>query len=754
MNRLFRLVSIPAARLAAFAVTFILVVPALRCLAGDDWQVPEARIRYRLELSVPPRYPSAGYFVHLPDGGILGGKAPSTIVMTEEGETVPSFLLWNNSASGFDIVFAVPVTPAEQVYVYMRPDRAPKIWNPDSGLTPGQILCVKPGSDSLADAYKLGKFGQIEPEVHSLNNLGMDRAPLSIGGNETGRRHPASFYLLSHLYADRAGKYWIGVGNLAGSTEVFVGGSKISPRESSPKFGIRGETIELKQGMHRVEIFQTAPAPRPDNPKDDTNGLVYLAWKAPDLEADVIGYADIAESGSGKVAAVEARDGAPVACIRAVPGLTYWFEGEEPLIIYELQAEKTGGEGDTTFIWEFPGGAKLPGEQIAWLLPGLRETPVKLTVKNAKGTSETVLSIFGYSTVGTSLEKPEDRKAFRNVLGRMLEVSPSSAAVSAWTSAYWNNLVRTAEWEDDSAMLSRIFDQHAEAARKKLGAAQIDALQDLFLDQMQRDNPGKAAEWTRKFLTGATDFSRRQELQIREAELLMFYLGDQKTAEKNLMPLAGVSSETGDRAKVRLGDLAFLGGDLNKATTYYATVQTRARSRRNLTPAPASGSPNPLRKGEAKKSNAPEQSQSPLSLADRALARRAGALQEVSLSENVRSLTEGGFLLEARQALRAWETEFPLSKISGDFVIREAALSMKARDWKRAHSMLEAYCREIDASSFLPEAARMLITCAREQKEPPASIHEVLKKVKTRLEYHPVAAELEEYLSGGAALPP
>ena len=105
-------------------------------------------------------------------------------------------------------------------------------------------------------------------------------------------------------------------------------------------------------------------------------------------------------------------------------------------------------------------------------------------------------------------------------------------------------------------------------------------------------------------------------------------------------------------------------------------------------------------------------------------------------------------MLEAKQALQTWEREFPLSKISGDFIIRESALYMKWGDWKRAQPMLEAYCREIDASSFLPEAAAMLITCVKQLKEPPESIREIILKVKGRLLYHPVAKQLDAFLSG------
>ena len=119
----------------------------------------------------------------------------------------------------------------------------------------------------------------------------------------------------------------------------------------------------------------------------------------------------------------------------------------------------------------------------------------------------------------------------------------------------------------------------------------------------------------------------------------------------------------------------------------------------------------------------------------------------MSNSENVEKLIEGGFLLEARQALRAWEREFPLSKISGDLILIESKYHMKLRDWRRARVMLEAYCREVDASSFLPDAVRMLVTCVKEMKAPRHEVRDVVERVRKRLEYHPVAKELEEFLA-------
>jgi hypothetical protein len=41
----------------------------------------------------------------------------------------------------------------------------------------------------------------------------------------------------------------------------------------------------------------------------------------------------------------------------------------------------------------------------------------------------------------------------------------------------------------------------------------------------------------------------------------------------------------------------------------------------------------------------------------------------------------------------------------------------------------------------------MLITCVTSAKEPPASIREIIEKVKGRLKYHPVAAQLDQFLT-------
>ncbi|MEI6072308.1 MAG: hypothetical protein WCS31_10985 [Verrucomicrobiae bacterium] len=752
---------LPTARVWAWAVVCFFVASS-GLWAASEWQVPESSIRYKLELAGKPTHPSAGYFVHLPDGGILPGSTVTTVVMTEEGKVIPGWLLWQNADTGFSMVFADPGSPVRAVYVYVLSGRVAQLWKPESGLTPSAILCASPGHDSLPAAQALAKLGRVEPSVHSTNHAGISKAPFSIGGDLTGRPRPGSFYFLTYLEADKAGSYWFAPMIIDGQCEIFLDGTKLNPKEHSKKWGGTGASVELTKGLHRVEVFQTAGGTGNYSDNKKSGGLMFLTWRPPDEDPDrnkgtesrVINRSEIVRSGDCKLTAVESRNGAPVAVATATPGLCYWFENEDPLIVYDLSALTAGQPDDATYTWTFPKEGEFAGADVQWLFPGLRENSAKLTVKSGKGTSTCVVPFFGFSTQMTNLEEADQREAFRNVLTTMLKAYPRSPdPVANWSSTWWNNILRTVEGREGYTLLLQLFTSHLDAARKKLSPGQLFALQDVLLDQTQRQNPGEALQWIQKFQPDASSVSRRSELKLREGEIQMYDFDDRKKAEKTFAELGG-PGESSERAKVRLGDLAFLEGDLNKATAFYADVQRRARARRNAAPSLAGSlvadqlvQGGPAQPAQPDWRSSQPASQNPLKTGG-GPEQKHGALQEVSLSENVRTLIADNFLLEARQALLAWEIEFPLSKISGDYILRESAFHMKMGDWKRARPMLEAYCRQIDASGFLPAAASMLIACVDGAKETPSpALIETLGKVKDRLKYHPVAADLDRFLS-------
>jgi len=727
--------------LAWLCFCFSVTAPCIQ--AADAWHVEDSLYRYKLELADNPTHPSAGYFVHLPVADILRSAIPATVVTTVDGKVIPSYLLWHNAESGFSMVFAAPDSQAKAVYVYVQTNHIPQLWSPASGLTPSAILCTQPYNESLVAAQTLGNLGHVESCVSAINHEGVRRAPFSIGGDLSGRPRPGVFYLLSYVEAAEAGDYWIAPFVFDGQCKILIDGVKLDPREHSQKWGGTGASVNLTKGLHRVEVFQTAGGTGPYADQKHDQGLMYLTWRPPseklkikNAESRALDKSEIVHSGACELTSVEAKNGAPVAMALATPSACYWFENEEPLILYKLSAVTTGQPADTTYTWTISKGSVAEGDKVEWLFPGFCENNVTLTVKSGRGASTCVVPFFSYSTKKTSLDKSENRATYRKVLSAMLKGYPHSPdPVADWSSAWWNNLMRTADGGVDEPILVQLFTDHLDSL-KKINPAQLSVLQDLMLDLTQRQNPNETLQWLRKFQSSEPSIARKNELIQREGELQLFYFGDYKQAEQILTSVAALTGEPAERAKIRLGDLALIQGNLNKATSFYADVQKRARARRNATAFISTDAPKQLVQGVPSQPTSPSSDQ------------KRGPLQEVSFSENVRTLTEDNYLIEARQALLAWEIEFPLSKISSDYIIRESALYIKMGDWKRAQPMLEAYCREIDASSFLPEAASMLIACVHGAKETPSSSFiETIEKVKGRLKYHPVAAELERFLS-------
>lgn len=726
-------------------------------------------MRYTVSLEEAPTHNSAGYFAQLPDGGMVPGRAPNPIAFSESGNQLPIFVLWHNQKSGFSVVFATPEDGSKTIEIYVRPDGKPQYWTPDSGLTPSAILAGDPTQGTSQAAQSLSKLGAAGPSIEAINKAGVPFAPLSIGGHENGRPRPGSFYLLSHVdVSSDPGEFWIAPLVLDGETEVLVNGEKLNPTQQYDKWGGKGNSVELAAGIHRIEILQTAPgnevftsARRGGGQRD--GGLMFLTWKSPNDNlreqdaARVVKEQEIVRSGSCNLVSVEAEDGRPVACVRVEATLPFWVGDEAPLLAYHFEALPTTDAPDTTYTWTFANGAEVQGSSVWWLFPGFEEHEVRLTARSEKGTTTSVYPFFGFSTNVAKFEDAGHRETFRQASATMLQASPSRQdGINSWTDGHWNNLIRTLELGEGHELLSELFSNHWRAIRDRLSPGQLQVFQDVFLTVEERKNPQAALKWLQSFGNASPTPERRNELKIREAEVTAYYLDNLQAASEMLLAPARTNTEQGDRAKVRLGDFAFMAGDLNRATELYLEVQNRARRDRNLgigsvqglvveemLTEPESGS---SRNG-TRATPTPSPTPSTPFTTEGVATWKAGALQDVSFSENIQTLIAGGYLLEASRALRRWERAFPMSKLSEDLILREADLYMKLKDWKRAGRLLYAYCRQIDASSFLPEAARMLVECSRNYPESYESTRELIIKLRERLKFHPVAAELDQFLT-------
>ncbi|NQT92537.1 MAG: hypothetical protein HQ559_07235, partial [Lentisphaerae bacterium] len=221
-----------------------------------------------------------------------------------------------------------------------------------------------------------------------------------------------------------------------------------------------------------------------------------------------------------------------------------------------------------------------------------------------------------------------------------------------------------------------------------------------------------------------------------------------------LKSVAGGTGDSAERARIRLGDLAFLNGDLNGATRYYSDVQGRVRHRKRLmkertadaaarAPAAASG---PTRMGKTLADTAARRGWSTRSSGGGSMPSadwKLSALLDVARAEQISTLIEQDELLETWQRLREWELHFPLSKLSGDYLIHESALYMRMKNWRRARPMIEAYCRILDASSFMSDAADSALTCMMQMNESRATIKEFAEEMTKRLEHHPAAGKFK-----------
>lgn len=737
---------LPAPTAPLLAALALAVAPG----AAAEWAVPDAGIRYSLKLGEPPEAPECGYFVQLPDGGILGGKPPAASAVAPDGRKLEARLMWHSPQRGFCLVVEDPGAGARSLDVYASGTAKPEYWTPASPLRPGTILCALPGADSIAAARDLSRFSPFPPAMSVDLHAGIPRAAFSIGGDLLHRPPPWVFYMMGNIVAKQAGEFWVAPFTQHGSTVLLVNGKEIQPSNQMPGWGGTGAFVPLAQGLNRVEVFQTA--------SEAKDWLFFFAWappyeqfRKPVQNARGAVGADVARSGSAELAAVQSRDGSPVAAGTGQPDLLFWLGDEPPVVVFMLSALTEGNPPDTEYTWTFPGNATAAGPQVPWIFPANEWASATLEAKSAKGSSKSVATFFAQSSLPADLNIPTHNRVFREAVLQMLRSYPArSGEVGKWTDGHWNNLVRTLEFNKSRELLELLFEKHGPAFAGRLQPGQALALQNMLLAELENADPAAAAKWLGYFKGLSKDPAAAQGLALREAELAIYASGDFGKARAILAPLAEQNGAAAARARIRLGDIEFLQGNLNNATAIYSRAQAAAKARRTAPPPPAAaaqgapGLPKPPptpRPGFSEKI----QQQNEAREAARGLA-KAGAIRDVSFSENVGVLLDGNYMPEALQSLEAWELEFPLSKVSGDYILREAQWNAKAGNHRRAVAMLSAYCAQIDASSFVPKAVALLIECSEKAPGSKPKVREVVETVLARMKFHPVAAELGEYL--------
>jgi hypothetical protein len=408
----------PISRFLPALALLVLVTTAAQA-ADDAWPVPAATVRFRVHPDAPPTHPSAGYFLQLPDGGILPGPKPGLRVLDARGADLKVGILWQNRESGLGLVFEAP-TQGGDVVVYVEPTAQMKLWTPASGLTPSALLCTMPGATGPQDAQRLAKLGEVGPAVHYRNRAGEGRAPLSVPGDLSGRSGPCAIYLQAYLAPAQAGDTWFAPIIFDGQAEVRVDGQALRLQKVSGKPGGTGESRPLTAGLHRLEILCWT---RESNAQ---NGLMTLTWRTPDTNAKEMGGLrpsdlpgagtpmwdsrplranEIVRSGQASVLAAERRDGGPVARVAVEPVENFWLENESPLLVYKLAALEAGNPAGTRYTWNIGRGGRSAKPELTWLFPGGREQKVELTATFGEKRSTCILPFYPFTANRTDLNQ-------------------------------------------------------------------------------------------------------------------------------------------------------------------------------------------------------------------------------------------------------------------------------------------------------------------------------------------------------------
>ncbi|MBN2301641.1 MAG: hypothetical protein JXN60_03895 [Lentisphaerae bacterium] len=723
---------------------------------NTQWHVQDAPLRFRVSHTQKPSVDSAGYFVTIPDGGILPGPAPISVVIDASGREIDSYCLYQNRTYGFVVLYGKPTDG--DVLIYIKGGNQPNIFPTDSDLTPSVLCYIQTGRASTAAAKQI-QMGPAKNSTQFRRHFVAKDDPMAISSDLTRQLkeydgQPYAARLSGYFVTRNPGRTWIAPIVFQGKNqaeakadivEVFIDGNRITPRKESPKSGGTGAWIELKSGLHKLDIYHandprsefsnfllalrtpnTSDAELGGTRPDDLSMAGTAMWAARRFRND-----EIVRSGAGKVKSIESRDGKPTACFTARAKEVLWFGDDKPYLIYELAAMKDGNPKNTKYIWQLSDNATIEDDVITWLLPWFRETAISLTAFEGNAKSVCTVPVFAFEEgLFSDLNNSSTQETFRNAYFNMLRAFPSDGNPTAtWSPRTWQTFLDLLEPGTSKLILAEIFGTRKwEAMKKALDPERMRIIEDVFYQWFSYKSPEKCLTWLDQVRKAEKSAERRKELDLMKAEVLMYRFDNLKEARSMLLRSISGLGRLANLARIRLGDVEFLAGDYNKAVELYGQVQDRVKHSEIVRNGSGSVSPNPARISLRGGHITPDW--------------RIGAVRETAGAETIRKLIDEGYMREAFVALQTWEQEFPLTKIAGNYIVTEAKFYMKIGDYARARKALEAYAKAVDMTNDLPDAFRMIADCMIKMNEPMQKLDELVKEAEKRLPNHTVIPEL------------
>lgn len=669
------------------------------------WRVQDASLRFKASVSGKPSPKEAGCVAIIPDGGLLPRPSADAVVIDDKtGKELLSEVVWHNPKEGFGVAFAEPEGTA--VSIYIKSGQRPQNRKGDAQLKPSLLLYTQIGgatlgkAESMASSHPPGRdarMGLVQRIGHRDNPFGNDEDYAS--------------YYSGWLNIPKAGNYFFCTVSDEGSS-ASINGKTIASwpglhKRDGGKRGEYGESVDLEAGLQHVEYFHFEKAGDQEMNFCWKTGLDPETAKAPSTVPEKF----FAHSARVDVQEGWHRDGRRLPLFSWEPSSYIWLT-DKALCLYHCTVEG-GLPAGTKHTWRI-GDLESSEDELYWIVEGDGEKTVELVYQDGGRTLTSARTLYLPVTPrNASPNNANDRQSYRRGLyARCLAAPAGRTPCANWSPDLWALLGATIEPYTGSALLNLVFEKSL-ADVQRLPPTDRNLLEDIFFENLRYTAPSNVVTWLDKLSRGESDPARKATWERRRFHHYLYDVGDFEKAGQVVNAMKGGASTPVAQtlALVCAADLARMKGETDSAKELYTEAANKRKGARPAAAAPV----NPF---------------------GAQFDWRIGAVREAAYLQSVLTLIQQKAWLDAQRELDQWEQEFPMSKLTGDYLYGEAKYYYAIKDYPRTAAILASYRTVIENATVMVEAMQMEVDCLMELKRP-AEAAKVAAEMEKRFPGHP-----------------
>ena len=673
-----------------------------------------------------------------------------------------------------------------------------------SAFRPSLLLYVRNGNAGLEQAHVLADKPPVGDDIYFtiVDSVYHSYCPV-------GRDENVSSYYTGWFNAKKPGKTYFYTCSKDGS-EFFIDGKLgyswpgIHERDN---YAGKGQWINLEPGLHKIEYFHfnvtllgreahlgwQLPGERQvDDPK--VKGRKNLDVTGP-MQPD-----DFIHSGRTELNRAFSKKGPLVffypvweSFIQAAKtDLVYmhlWDSlvlpgKEKPVCLFRF--EPVGADTlpkSAVCSWDFGKGRIVTGKSVFWLFGGYDDQKVTLNISSG-GFNSSATRIFFPKSRDPAREPPrvsvltsEGRAQFRAVYQAMVSATPNNKRpCEDWNETMWEGFSAVLDRETEPSFLSAIMERSGEDL-KRVPEEFRWKIEDRIIEIARRGEPKKTLAWAELYEKGEKDDKRIAHWKAKKIEIALYDLNDLGSARiyAGQFTVRRDDKYSSVLRLIRMGDVECFNNNFEAARRIYLQAQelyaaggveakeakpaqapfdtgfaNQAPPRRegakkqkerstdtNAAPAKKTGGGPPARKPQVNRSEVLARSTNDW---------RTLAVQQAAYYATVQNFVDQDAYEDARATLDQWELEFPITKLTGDYLLAEALYYVALNNYRAAVSILANYRAAVEISNELPRAMRMELFCLTKMnrdKEARAFARTIIE----RLPRHELADEMRNLLA-------